>query len=224
MVTTHFLAGKPKEWTSKYIEQLVSISSPYGGAVGALEGAVSGQNVASLPDPSAFLPVQDNSPASAWLFPASGLWGINDTMIRTRSANYTASPEDFAKLLDTLGRTELSKALNTVRNLRGIHYDADFGPVYPPLNVDRVTCFHGSGVETPLEFTYSDDHFSPGEEPAQPLITKYSDGDGIVEMRSLEYCESIPGSKVVTISGQRHIGILSSKDLQDQLVKTIFDD
>jgi len=224
MVVINYLAGKPKSWTDAYISGIVSVSGPYGGSPLSLQGSISGDPIGLPFYHDAFLDIQDNSPSGPWLFPASGLWQQQEILVRTRTRNYTASPEDYLLLLTELNRSEQAKAFPIVRNDKGIHYDAKEGPFYPQLNIKRLLALHGKGTKTPASLYYDVDQFTPNQDPPAPHYTRWIDGDGVVDYKSLEYCKSIPGASVVAIQGQNHVGILSSKELHQQLLNFIFAD
>jgi len=222
MVATNFLAGKERGWTLANVGGLVFISSPFGGAPVALQSSISGAAIALPFYHDAFLQVQDNSPSGPWLFPSAGLWA-GDTLVETNSRNYSATPEDYEALLRDLNRADQLLALGEVRNLKGIHLDAPSGPAFPPLNVAKVSCFFGAGRQTPKTMKYDVDGFQPGGDPPPPKYD-YTDGDGVVDAKSLAYCaQAFPDAAVTSkvFQDQEHMAILGSEAMLSQLVNAL---
>jgi len=222
MVATYFLAGKSQNWTRAHVAGLVTISSPYAGSPMALQGSVSGDPIGLPFDHDAFLGIQGNSPSGPWLYPAVGLGNTTESvLVRTKGKDYAGTLEGYRALLSDLGREEQRSALDFVRSLRGIDFDREGGPGYPDLGLGRPpTCFHGIGVRTPAQFTYDVAEFSEGMDPKAPTVTEFTDGDGVVHLESLAYCQRL-GGDAIAIENQSHVGILGSKDLHLHLLDVL---
>ncbi|GFG39947.1 hypothetical protein Cfor_09004 [Coptotermes formosanus] len=85
----------------------------------------------------------------------------------------------------------------------------------------EVHCLHGYGVDTVSRLVYK-----PGAFPDQDPDFLYGDGDGTVNIHSLEGCLSWQGKqekKVYhqTFSSLDHMGILRDKRVRDYLVSLI---
>ena len=60
---------------------------------------------------------------------------------------------------------------------------------YPLPKFDfPVHCLYGVDVETDSGFEYDVDHFNATTDPPAPSKTRSSNGDGTVNLRSLESC------------------------------------
>lgn len=67
-------------------------------------------------------------------------------------------------------------------------YEVTRALTYPvPLLDLQVFCLYGYGVETDEGYLYSVDHFNSSAPPA-PTKTKHGDGDGTVNIASLQAC------------------------------------
>ena len=142
-------------------------------------------------------------------------------MVRTKGKDYAGTLEGYRALLSDLGREEQRSALDFVRSLRGIDFDREGGPGYPDLGLGRPpTCFHGIGVPTPAQFTYDVAEFSEGMDSKAPTVTEFTDGDGVVHLESLAYCQRL-GGDAIAIENQSHVGILGSKDLHLHLLDVL---
>ena len=60
---------------------------------------------------------------------------------------------------------------------------------YPLPKLDLpVHCLYGVGVKTEVGFEYDVDHFNATDRPPAPSGTRGGDGDGTVNIQSLESC------------------------------------
>lgn len=67
-------------------------------------------------------------------------------------------------------------------------YEVTRGLTYPvPLLDLPVYCLYGYGVQTDEGYLYAVDHFSDSVPPA-PNKTQHGDGDGTVNLASLQAC------------------------------------
>ena len=67
-------------------------------------------------------------------------------------------------------------------------YEVTRGLTYPvPLLDLPVYCLYGHGVQTDEGYMYGVDHFSDSVPPA-PNKTQHGDGDGTVNLASLQAC------------------------------------
>jgi hypothetical protein len=77
-------------WITKHIKEVLAVSGPWGGAVDALKGPVSGDNFHMHFPHNLLHSVQGTSPSGPWLFPSHELWPHDSVIISTRTKNYTA--------------------------------------------------------------------------------------------------------------------------------------
>ena len=67
-------------------------------------------------------------------------------------------------------------------------YEVTRSLTYPvPLLDLKVYCLYGYGVDTDEGYLYNVDHFNASAPPA-PIKTKRGDGDGTVNLASLQAC------------------------------------
>lgn len=198
LVSTYFLTRKDEDWLKKYVASFIAMSAPFEGAVTALKGSVSGDNFDVSVIPHDLLrPLQSTVPSGPWLFPTSDVWGDEVLVSTTGGDNYTAG--DALKLLQDLNLTQQAAVYPRVHNLTY--------PL-PKLNLP-VHCLYGVDVLTEMGFEYDIPHFNATVLPPAPSKTRTGDGDGTVNIRSLEACSRL-GEDVTLQSFEKasHLGLL----------------
>lgn len=163
---------KPQEWKDKYVKSLVTLGAPWGGAVKALKAFASGDNLGVVLLQSLKIRQDERSfPSLAFLMPHDDFWLQNETILTTGFKNYTTGnfPEFFHDINDTVG-------YNMWLDTKELIYEMK------PPEVE-VFCIHGHSVNT-MEFLDYDHKTFPN---SQPRVT-YGDGDGTVNLRSLQGC------------------------------------
>lgn len=163
-----------QEWKDLYLKQFITIAAVWGGAGKSIRSIVSGDNEGIFID----LPIWGRSsqrtyPATYFLLPPAGdLWSRDDVLVTTPTRNYTAY--DYKDLFDKagypIGWDIYREIMDNTRH-------------FPPPMVTTY-CFYGLGKKTPLQF-----HYSSTEFPDSPPDVTYGDGDGTVNIKSLEVCK-----------------------------------
>ena len=162
-----------QDWKDTYLKAYVSISGAWRGAVNAVKAFISGQNEDIVID----LPIwgraaQRTYPSTALLLPTpSDTWTKEDIMVTTPQRNYTAW--DYQALFNDIGYPRGYDMFLEVENLTG--------GLIPP-NVTTY-CFYGHQFPTPERLVYTKGEF-PDTEP----ILIIGDGDGTVNLNSLQSC------------------------------------
>lgn len=166
------LNNKPQSWKDKYIRALVTLSGAYGGSVKALKVFATGDDLGVyLLNESVLKQVQTTLPSSAFLMPNQLLWQ-KEVLVSTPDKNYTID--------------NLESFFNDINNPVGWKMylnEKKFTEKLTPPGVE-VHCLYGQGISTIQQLIYKTNKF-----PDQPLFT-YEDGDGTVNLRSLQYCHT----------------------------------
>lgn len=90
LVFARFLQLQSAPWRDKYVKAMVAVSAPFGGAVSALKGPISGDNF-DLHFPHTLLhQVQGTAPSGPWLFPSPALWSPDEILVSTNTRAYSA--------------------------------------------------------------------------------------------------------------------------------------
>lgn len=169
----YLLTKQPQEWKDKYIKSMIALAAPWGGAVKAMKAFASGDNLGVIMIPELKVRKDERTfPSMAFLLPRSTFWDENEIIIRhVGSKNYSIS------------------------NLKEFFHDLDFDTGYemwldtkdvlsdlPAPNVE-VHCIYGSGINTMEYLEYKEKDF-----PDHGARVRFGDGDGTVNLRSLEGC------------------------------------
>lgn len=90
LVFACFLQLQSAPWRDKYVKAMVAVSAPFGGAVSALKGPISGDNF-DLHFPHTLLhQLQGTAPSAPWLFPSPALWNADEILVSTNTRVYSA--------------------------------------------------------------------------------------------------------------------------------------
>ncbi|KAF5406115.1 Phosphatidylcholine-sterol acyltransferase (Lecithin-cholesterol acyltransferase)/ Phospholipase A [Paragonimus heterotremus] len=197
-----FLRMQTPNWKKKHIKAYIAVSSPFGGTMRTPKASASGDILSVfVGNPMAFRNLQRSFPSLPFVAPGLRLWSANETIVIAPKRNYTA--HDIEQFFDGIGYTdgyqmmELGKA------------GQDF--FEGPTHVDEVYCIYGTQKPT-LEQLIYDSSF-----PDQNPQVVEGDGDGSVNLRSLEVCRGWKNVKEIIFPGAEHLTILRDKRLIDQI-------
>ncbi|XP_074597419.1 lysosomal phospholipase A and acyltransferase-like isoform X2 [Brevipalpus obovatus] len=169
----YLLTKHPQEWKDKYIKSMITLAAPWGGAVKAMKAFASGDNLGVIVIPELKVRKDERTfPSMAFLLPRPSFWDENETIIRhVGGKNYSIS------------------------NFKEFFHDLDFDVGYemwldtkdlmsdlPAPNVE-VHCLYGSGINTMEYLEYKEKDF-----PDHGAKIRFGEGDGTVNLRSLEGC------------------------------------
>nr|CAD7399051.1 unnamed protein product [Timema poppensis] len=197
LMSLHFLQLQSQRWKDQHVRALVTLSGPWGGSVKSLKVFAVGDNLGTyVLSESTLKDEQITCPSLAWLMPSSLFWRPTEVLVQTDKKNYTV--QDFQTYLNALGNPNGWEMRKDVEK-----YSLNFSP--PGV---EVHCLHGEGVQTVDTLTYAAGKFPDG----YPGFI-YGDGDGTVNMRSLEGCLLWQGQQRQKIYHQTyptldHMGIL----------------
>lgn len=205
-LSLYLLNGQTQDWKDKYVKALVSLAAPWGGAVKAIKAFASGDNLGVIVINAMTVRAEQRcAPSTAFLLPSDKFWAPDDVLIETADKNYTvANYEEFFHDINWPIGYEM-----WLDNKDAIH------DLLPP-GVE-VHCLYGVGIQTIDRMVYAKDKF-PDSSPT--LV--YGDGDGTVNVRSLEGClqwETQQPQPVYhqAFNGSDHMGILSDPRVLDYI-------
>ena len=167
-----YLLFQTDAWKETYIEAFVTLNTPWSGAVVVAHIYSSGNNWGLRAiDPLVLRTMHRTFETASLLFPSSGSWGPDDVIVQAPELNYTVANLDeyFRDINFTRGMEYLDNVRDTKENLQ-----------HPGVD---TYCLYGSEKPTPETLVYGEGEFPD----AQPEILM-GDGDGTVNLRSLEYC------------------------------------
>ncbi|CAL8100547.1 unnamed protein product [Calicophoron daubneyi] len=180
LYSLQFLDSVSDKWKQKYIEAYVAVGGPFGGAVKSLKGVVSGDNFDTfVGDPLDFRVLERSMPSVLLMLPSPKLWSPDEVVVETPENTYTV--HDYERLFRDIGYKHGYKMW------QGTRKNTDF--MKGPTGVRKVICIHSSSLSTIGKLSYNQksegDRGFPDEIPEQT----FEDGDGTVNIRSLEVCK-----------------------------------
>ncbi|XP_024935900.1 group XV phospholipase A2 isoform X2 [Cephus cinctus] len=167
-----FLQQQSQKWKDKYINCLVTLAGVWGGSVKALKVFAIGDDLgAYVLRESTLKDQQITCPSLGWLLPSSLFWKDTEVLVQTQLRNYTFKDmKDFLIDINVPNGWEFRKDTEK--------YQLDFTAPGVELH-----CLHGVKVDT-VERLY----YKPGTSvDGYPQLIP-GDGDGTVNLRSLEGC------------------------------------
>jgi lysophospholipase-3 len=179
----YFLNRQPQRWKNKYIKSLFSLAGPWAGAVKSMKAFASGDNFGVIVVPSLTIRQDERTfPSLAYLLPSDKLWKPDEVLVQSTLRNYTAANyrEFFEDINYMIG-------YNMWLDVRNLTYNNT------PPGVE-VHCIHGYGIETMNKLIYNKGKFPD----SQPHVL-YGDGDGTVNLRSLQSCLQWDGKQAQNV-------------------------
>ncbi|CAH2067613.1 unnamed protein product, partial [Iphiclides podalirius] len=168
----HFLRLQGQSWKDQYIRRLISLSTPWGGAVKALKVFAIGDDLGSLVLRESIMRTEQiTCPSLAWLLPSPLFWKPTEVLVQTHKFNYTI--EHFQQLftdMDVPNAWEMRKDTE--------EFTRDFSA--PGV---EVHCLYGYNISTVERLVYAAGAWLDG----YPTLVS-GDGDGTVNLRSLTGC------------------------------------
>lgn len=214
-MTLHFLHSKSQVWKDKYIKAFVAVAGPFGGAASSVLASVAGYNLGlGFIKPIWFRDAQRSWPSTYYLYPSGLVFDTTDPVVQTQRRKYTLSEADIQDLYKDIGFPLGYQHYRTLGNLT----DQTLAPGVP------THCVFGHGIKTAHQFRWTNDRQFPDHQP--DVI--YSDGDGTVNIASLDVCvgwiqQQTQPVNVVPIAGAEHLKILANPsflELVQGLVKS----
>lgn len=201
-MTLIFLQRQTQKWKDKYISSFITLAGAWGGSVKAIKVFAIGDDLgAYLLRQSTLKDEQITSPSLGWLLPSKLFWKETEVLVETDKKNYTlANLQDFLIDVNVPNGWEFRKDNEK--------YQLNFRP--PGV---EIHCLYGYKVDT-VEKLY----YKPGTSiDGYPQLIP-GDGDGTVNLRSLEGCLHWEGKQKQKVyhqgfPGVDHMGILKNLNI-----------
>lgn len=99
LMLLQYLQSKQPTWKDKYVKQVITLNTPWGGSAQSILAASVGYNFgSSLISNLKMREVQRSCPSVMWLMPSDIFWKPNEVLVQTNNKNYTVSNyEDLFK-------------------------------------------------------------------------------------------------------------------------------
>jgi len=169
-MTLHFLYNQDVNWKKKFIKSFISLAAPWGGTMKSMKNYAEGDNFdISIFSSETLKQAAVTFPSVAWMMPSGAFWKQDEELVSANRMEYTLSNlEDFFYKYKQPQAWKLYKDVLNYTN----HQE--------PPGVE-VHCLYGSNVTNTLEQLRYDE-----SEQANHVYS--SDGDGTVNLRSLQGC------------------------------------
>ncbi|KAJ8686526.1 hypothetical protein QAD02_022320 [Eretmocerus hayati] len=195
-----FLQRQSQAWKDQYINSLITLAGAWGGSVKALKVFAIGDDLgAYLLRESILKDQQITSPSLGWLLPSKLFWKDDEVLVQTALRNYT-----FAEMQQYLIDINVPNGWEFRKDNE--KFQLDFRPPGVELH-----CLHGINVNTVERLFYKPGVAIDGYPQLIP-----GDGDGTVNLRSLEGCTKWSGKQKQKIYHQPFSGVDHMKILSDQ--------
>lgn len=198
----YFLNSQSQDWKDKYIKSFVTLNAVWGGSMKAIKVYAIGDDLGSyILRESVMKLEQITSPSLAWLLPSPSYWNSDEVLVQTDKKNFTLSnlkdffygigfPDGWEMKLDTDPYKQNFKAPGV-----------------------EVHCLYGIQMNTVERLYYKPGTWLDG----YPSLI-YGNGDGTVNLRSLEGCLSWKKQQKQPVYSMRfpkveHLSILQDKDV-----------
>ncbi|XP_043467328.1 phospholipase A2 group XV-like isoform X1 [Leptopilina heterotoma] len=186
-----FLQRQTKKWKDKYLSSLITLAGVWGGSVKALKVFAVGDDLgAYVLRESVMRNEQITSPSLGWLLPSTLFWKNSEILVQTDQKNYTL-----------LNLKEFFIDIN-VPNGWEFRIDNEKYQKYFEAPEVKLHCLHGVKVGT-VERLY----YKPGTSiDGYPELIN-GDGDGTVNLRSLNACLLWQKKQIQKIYHKEFVGV-----------------
>ncbi|XP_044742751.1 phospholipase A2 group XV-like isoform X2 [Chrysoperla carnea] len=205
-----FLHSQEQAWKDKYIKTFVTLAGAWGGSVKAIKVFAIGDDLGAFMLRQKILrEEQITSPSLSWLLPSSLFWKENEVLVQTETKNYTVNDyEEFFKDLQYPVGWEMRKDTQ--------NYTLNFAA--PGV---EVHCLYGSNLPTVERLNYKKSTVLDGS----PTLIN-GDGDGTVNLRSLEACKFWKDKQSQRVYSQKfpnaeHMLILSNPNVLSYITQLV---
>ncbi|XP_076245161.1 lysosomal phospholipase A and acyltransferase [Calliopsis andreniformis] len=190
-MTLIFLQRQNQQWKDKYVNCFISLSGVWGGSIKALKVFAIGDDLgAYLLRQSVLKDQQITSPSLGWLLPSKLFWKETEILVQSEQKNYTLSTlQDFLIDINVPNGWEFRKDNEK--------YQLNFAA--PGV---EVHCLYGTGIDTVQRLYYKPGTSIDGTPQLIP-----GDGDGTVNLRSLEGCKHWSGKQKQKVYAQAFPGV-----------------
>ncbi|KAL8570129.1 hypothetical protein ACOMHN_033808 [Nucella lapillus] len=169
-VMLYYYNHRPQDGKDKYLKTHISLAGVWGGTVEALEGIICGNPIANI-NPYYIRPAERSFPSINWFLPSDRFWGPGEVLVVTHERNYTSS--DHYHLYENMADPD---GYSMWKDTKDLIYELT------PPGVE-FHCLYGHAVPTHSLFMYA-----KGEFPDSLPSFQQGDGDGSINLRSLQVC------------------------------------
>lgn len=196
----YMLNHKDQAWKDKYIRAQISLAGVWAGTVRAMKVNAVGDDLGSQYINRQYLKIeQRTNPSLHWLMPNLDYWPDDTVFVQSPTVNVTKKNfEDFYTFMN------LTDGLNMWKDTRNLIKDLKAPGV-------EIHCLYGSGMETTEKLIFND--FPHGS-----WVRKTGDGDGTVNLRSLEACKGWPTKQRQPVFFKKFFRINHLEMLKEQSV------
>lgn len=90
LMILQFLQQMTSEWKEMYVKQMITLSTPWGGSVQALQALSVGYDFhSSMISTYKMKEIQETCPSLVWLLPSPYFWKPNEVLVRATDKQYT---------------------------------------------------------------------------------------------------------------------------------------
>lgn len=204
----YLLNRQPQQWKDQYVKSLFTLAGPWGGAVKSVKAFASGDNFGVIVVPT--LTIRDDErtfPSLAYLLPSDNVFASEKVVVQTEHKQYTVG--NYGDLFKDIN---YQVGYNMWVDVRNLTYDLT------PPGVE-VYCVHGTGLDTMDKLIYEKNRF-PDEQPDK---IEYADGDGTVNVESLQACSRWKGQQsqpvhYMPVKGLDHMQVLYDLKIMQNLL------
>lgn len=214
-----FLNTRTAGWVEQHVASFMPINAPWGGGTMMALADVSGYNFGLSAIPVGYLkPVQDSSASGVFVLPTPAAFKDTPVMITDQGRrNYTAA--QLPEMLSDLG---LDQAHAIMTNLDSKRLNtANLKP--PPSSVSSLV-FSSKGIPTELQY-YFKGPFTRGMKATAPDQTVSGDGDGVVNLPSLEFGKELfgagSGTTFMVLNDVKHFDMVVDKRVHKAIAQHI---
>ncbi|XP_031846940.1 lysosomal phospholipase A and acyltransferase [Nomia melanderi] len=190
-MTLIFLQRQTQKWKDKHISSLITLSAAWAGSVKALKVFAIGDDLgAYVLRQSVLKDEQITNPSLGWLLPSKLFWKETEILVQSEQKNYTlATLKDYLIDINVPNAWEFRKDNEK--------YQLNFAA--PGV---EIHCLYGNGIDTVQRLYYKPGVSIEGTPQLLP-----GDGDGTVNLRSLEACKQWQGKQKQKIYSQVFPGV-----------------
>jgi len=202
----YFLNQNTQQWKDTYMRSMISLAGAYGGSVKAMKAYASGDNFGVIVVPSLSIRRDVRTfPSLALLLPSEELWPKDKVLVKHHDRRYTV--KDYKNFFQDIAYPNGYEMWLDVRNLTSPN-------VAPGV---EIHCLHGHKVSTIEQLDYTMGNFPD----AKPRVV-YGDGDGTVNLLSLQACIGWSSKQKEPLyyknfTAVDHMTILSDKNVLDYI-------
>ena len=212
LMTFKLLDYVGEAFAKEHLEMWICMSAPFLGAVKAVAAAFPGDNLGLPLHEDLVRKLARTIETIPFLFPQHDD-AYPDGVMMIKSTGKVYQTSQYAEMLDLVHDADMKDHFTTVLNGGIVKLLETHGNSFP--HGVPVHCAYTSGVETANRVVMETEDFDG------KFTLEYGDGDGTVNLVSLESCRAMGAADVAYLGKHDHTGILDDKVSYDYLKKFI---